>query len=58
MARWRPHDRSDRDAHGYPRDTCAHLCRYRYANTDAGQVRRNLRAPDRSELCLSRGELF
>ena len=27
-------------------DTCGHLCRYCYANTDANQVRRNLRAHD------------
>ena len=27
-------------------DTCGHLCRYCYANTDAAQVRRNLRAHD------------
>jgi hypothetical protein len=29
-------------------DTCGHLCRYCYANTDVNQVRRNLRAHDPS----------
>lgn len=29
-------------------DTCGHLCRYCYANTDASQVRRNLRSHDPS----------
>ena len=27
-------------------DTCAHFCRYCYANTDAGRVRQNMKAHD------------
>ena len=38
-------------------DTCAHLCRYCYANTDAAQVRRNLRAHDPASPFLLGGHL-
>ena len=38
-------------------DTCAHLCRYCYANTDADQVRRNLRAHDPDSPFLLGGHL-
>ena len=38
-------------------DTCGHLCRYCYANTDAEQVRRNLRAHDPKSPFLLGGHL-
>ena len=38
-------------------DTCGHLCRYCYANTDANQVRRNLRAHDSASPFLLGGPM-
>ncbi|MBO7374029.1 MAG: DUF1848 family protein [Oscillospiraceae bacterium] len=38
-------------------DTCGHLCRYCYANTNADQVRRNLRAHDPASPFLLGGHM-